>query len=541
MGHEMSDKYLSLQAWKTFARNRNYKDAALLKALGDLDKFGDGQPDERLRALDEAEKQSELLAKGAKGDKDLAAYVGDLLKQAKVARKAAELARAARDKQAAQAEAEDDDAPDLLTTKLASLLKEVRRGVPMHAMLAIGSAESAVLLSRKPIPAPRRSLLVDYLGTSSGVKFPIGQCLWEENAFTFVLASASLAPAKKVRAALKAQVGTLSKIRVRGMDPADVDEGDQEDEAEEKDKDKDKDKDKVSASRDKPGSPSPSAALTARLTALQPRIKARLAEGGAAEKEVKLLVSEIGALIRQDRIAPAQTLVDALEKRLGGTGIPVPPPLPPASGKAADPAMVFKSRLTALQPRIKDAVAAGGPAAARVAAHSREVAALGQQKDFTQALAALDKLEALLAPRGGTPAQTAPKAASPSAGKGTLALWQAAKDVAGEQLNSLAGALRGSGHPLLIRIAEQGLHGLTRRLQVGLQAALMDYDGASQDARAKAAAKVKALLADYRDFLKTDATLPLLERNPLGITVDIRTRLGSALDLIDARLRADQA
>lgn len=567
----MSDKHLSASAWKAFAKNKAYKDAALLKALADLDKFGTDRPDERLKALDEAEKQSEQLAKSVKGDKDLIAYAADIGKQIKVDRKSVETARANREKEAAAEASEDDDAPDLLTTKLASLLKEVRRGVPMHAMLAIGSPDSAVLLSRKPLAAARRNLLIQYLGTSSGIKFPIGQCIWEENAFTFVMASASVAPAKKVRTALKEQIGTLSKVRVRGMDPADIDEGDEDrDDGEGNEPATAKSaappaspvtaKPAGAAPAPGPNAPAPMAAkpatgpaadVMARLQALQPQVKAKLAEGGPAEKDVKLLVSEISALVRQNRIPAALSLIDALEKRLGkaapnaGTraeGIPPAPPLPPTKGKPADAATIFKTRLSALQPRIKDVIAGGGPAAARVTAHNREMVALAQNKDFTAALAALTKLEGSLGSpsTASTARPEAAKGRPTSTPGGTLGLWQDARDTVSEQLAGLGDALRTTGHPLLIRIAELGLNGLTKRLQVGLHVALTDYDAATRDARTKAATKVHALLADYRNFLKSDATLPLLESNPLGVALEARARLGGALDRIEARLKADQ-
>jgi hypothetical protein len=518
----MSDKHLSISAWKAFSKGKGYEDTALLKAFTELDKLDAGKAEARLKALDIVARQCEPLAKAgkAKGDKPLLAYLQDVLDQLKAERKAIEAAASSAD--------DDADAPDLLTTKMAALLKDVRKGVTLHAMLAVGSPDSAVLLSRKAISPPRRSVLTDYLGTTSGVKIVPGQCIWEENAFTFVLASASLAPAKKLRAALKAQVGLLAKVRVRGEDPADVDEGEEDDAAA-----------KAPAAAGKPepkdakAAPDPAAELMARLTPLQPRIKAHLAAGGPVAKDINLIVSEIGALSRQKRLAQAHTLVDALEKRLQS-----PPPLPERLPAAAD---LFRQRLTALVPQLKAVATAGRDNAEPVAAQQKVATGLAQQKKFDEALKALDELEALLdagpalvvKAMGGSRQDDQ---ANPSGG--TMRLWQEARDVVGEQLSALDRALRDTGHPLMIRVADQGLNALTKRLQVGMQVALMDYDGAAEPVRDKAARRVRAAMGEYRTFLRENAVLPMLQSNPLGIDIDISGTLGTALDRIEESLAA---
>ena len=121
-------------------------------------------------------------------------------------------------------------------------------------------------------------------------------------------------------------------------------------------------------------------------------------------------------------------------------------------------------------------------------------------------------------------------------GAKTLPIWTAAKDLAGEQISKLQSALRETRHPLFMRIADQGLNAVTKRLQVGLQVALMELDGAAADARPKAAAKVQTALADFRKFLQTDPAVPLLEKNPMGIAVTLRAGLSSALDSIEKTL-----
>ena len=117
-----------------------------------------------------------------------------------------------------------------------------------------------------------------------------------------------------------------------------------------------------------------------------------------------------------------------------------------------------------------------------------------------------------------------------------LQVWLDAKEAAGAGIGQLQGAMRALDHPVFARLADQGLNGITGRLQVGLQAALMDAEGAPGDARAKARQKARTMGAEFRSFLGTDPVLPLLDANPLGIKVALRDGLGRAMDRIDAAL-----
>jgi hypothetical protein len=119
-----------------------------------------------------------------------------------------------------------------------------------------------------------------------------------------------------------------------------------------------------------------------------------------------------------------------------------------------------------------------------------------------------------------------------------LEVWLAAKDVAGKQIAALQAAMRAQPHPMFPRLADRGLNGITGRLQVGLQAALMDLDRAASVGQGAARANARKAVADLRSFLATDAVVPLLERNPLGVAVDLKGGLGAALDAIDRALAA---
>ncbi|MFY7856367.1 MAG: hypothetical protein ACOVQT_09535 [Rubrivivax sp.] len=88
----------------------------------------------------------------------------------------------------------------------------------------------------------------------------------------------------------------------------------------------------------------PAAAFNARLAALLPRVKAAMAEAGAAGNDLKLKASEAGLHARKREFGPAQALLDEVERMLdaaGKTGAPSglgssPPGSsePPASGGA---------------------------------------------------------------------------------------------------------------------------------------------------------------------------------------------------------------
>ena len=123
------------------------------------------------------------------------------------------------------------------------------------------------------------------------------------------------------------------------------------------------------------------------------------------------------------------------------------------------------------------------------------------------------------------------------AGTKAMPIWTAAKDQVGAQLGKLQVAFRNTGDPLAIAIADKGLNALTQRLQVGLQAALMGFDSAPPGQRGAAAAKLRAAAAEMQQFLANDPVLPMLEANPCGVLVTIRSSLGSALSGVERAIQ----
>lgn len=117
-----------------------------------------------------------------------------------------------------------------------------------------------------------------------------------------------------------------------------------------------------------------------------------------------------------------------------------------------------------------------------------------------------------------------------------LPVWQKARDKAGAQISQLQSALRETGHPLLVRIADQGLNGITGRLQVGLQTALMEFDAATVGKRRRQRDEALQAVADFKKFLVDDKGLPLLGVNPFGVTVTLREDLAEAMTTLEESL-----
>lgn len=411
----MSEKLLDESEWKKFSKGGDYKDAALLKALAALAKAA---PAECGAALDEVEKQGELLLKAHKGDKKLAEHwktvAAALVRERKAATAAAE---------AEAASADDDDAsPAVLTTKMVPLLRMVPKGETLQAVVAYVGDQTAVMVSRKAIGAPQRKLLATQLGVSGGVKYLAGQCLFEKNLHTFVLETLVAGMAKKLKAALLAQTEMRWKIRVRGLDPNVVEEDLDEDGA---------------PPADAGGSPADPArtAYEARLSELTPELTAALRDPKRDGSKMRAVLEFARGKAEAGDYAAGSQGLEALAKLLGAA--PNAPPATPAAGGDAptvDPARAFTARLQALMPQIQKATAAGGELGAAVKARSAAAAMAAKDKEFVAADAALDEIEGLLEARE---AQS----------RAAMAGWRAARQAAIDDIDDVIEAVRATGDP----------------------------------------------------------------------------------------------
>ena len=168
---------------------------------------------------------------------------------------------------------------------------------------------------------------------------------------------------------------------------------------------------------------------------------------------------------------------------------------------------------------------------------SREIAVLNDAKrDWVLRVLGLDT--------GGVDAAPVPQPDGAAgrvlqAGGPTLAVWQEARDAANDQLVKLQAALRGTRHPMFLKIADGGLNGFTGKFLVGMQVALMNVDQAREgEARAKAAQKARVAIGNVRGFLQSHPVVPLLERNPFKVPVALRAVLIPALEQIERSLGA---
>ncbi|WP_077033349.1 hypothetical protein [Pelomonas sp. KK5] len=324
----MADKLLTDGAWKAFAKKKDYKDAALLKAFARLDA---AEGEKRLQALDELESQSELLLKANKADKELAAYLGDLRKALDKERRAAEdeAKKAAAAAKASAASDDDESGPAVLTTKMVPILREVAKGGEAFARIAVAGKVLGVLVSRKPLTGGSKAVMAEYLGVG-GLKYFDASCIFEAGMHTFVMEARPSGVAKLLKKALLDQTGLRWKVRVRGQDPADVeDAGDEEEEG------RQAEGEEVSATGTTPGTtPDPDAARYTQLLAeLDPRLQAALKQPGADASKLRAVsdfaqgkaeASQYGAAIQAlqrlagmiDALAAAPSPMDEIKRRL---------------------------------------------------------------------------------------------------------------------------------------------------------------------------------------------------------------------------------
>src|SRR5208283_4098227 len=98
-------------------------------------------------------------------------------------------------------------------------------------------------------------------------------------------------------------------------------------------------------------------------------------------------------------------------------------------------------------------------------------------------------------------------------------IYDEARTAIASRVETLARAMKASGHPMLASVAEFGLLGLTDGQHVALTKALLAYRAASgAEARAAAATDVRAAVGSYRQRLQWGAFTEL-EDNPFGIDV----------------------
>jgi len=169
----------------------------------------------------------------------------------------------------------------------------------------VAGKDCAVLILRRAISPTRRKLLNEALGASSGVKYIVGESLFENKALTFVVQSQAAGLAKKLRQALLDQTGLRLKVRVRGED-GDDEHGEDEDEIAVPEAQPASTQ--LAASAPAASSAADALAFKTRLEALLPRLK--------GSDAARLKASEAGAASRNRDWAGAMRLLDEAEALL---------------------------------------------------------------------------------------------------------------------------------------------------------------------------------------------------------------------------------
>jgi len=403
----VSNKYLTEKNWSDFSKKLDYDDKAWLKALAALAKAEKAGPEEQLKVLDDVQEEADDLLKKNKADKPLAAYLKDVDSAIKEERKSLEKDIEKAEKESQESEGEEEESPTLLTTKMVPLLREVRKGAVLKAMIAVAGKDCVVMVSRKPIGPPRRKLLTTELGTTSGVKFVMGECIFEQNSHTFVLLTQAAGMAKKIKDALLKQTEQRYKIRVRGEDPNDIDDdGEPAESGADQDDDEDEDG-PITAEQ---------AQYEEKLETLEPLyLKEMKGQRPDAQRLRGVFEFMAGKATTRDWVAALKSMA-MLNTMLGNpvdlakASIPPAPPRPTAGGEVKppatatpvdpnDPGQKFNTRLAALLPRIKGAPPA---AATDIKLKVSEAGMFARKQEFDAANGLLDAVEKLLGQGGGS-------------------------------------------------------------------------------------------------------------------------------------------
>jgi hypothetical protein len=259
--------------------------------------------------------------------------------------------------------------------------------------------------------------------------------------------------------------------------------------------------------------------LATELAALRKEIEAAGLSGSDAP--VKAFAQLVAAL-RAGEVEKVAAGID----RIRGALSKIPKPPPPPGGDAAL-ALKVADALDRQVAGLGDATLRG-----RLQQAMEQIRKIIAAGDAGKALAAMKKLRETLAAAG---AGGAPK---PRLSEAPLRGFLDARDTGVTQIARLQDALRATGHPALKELADKGFAGITGRLQVGLQVALMDVDAAAPADRPKAVARAVETVEAFQAMLATDPTIALLEDNPFGIAVTLRRDIGAALDTIRQGLDA---
>jgi hypothetical protein len=238
----MSEKHLTEPPWKSLVAKHGVKDIGLSKAfLGYAKVDAAKEPEKGLDILDQISQLATKLKKANPTKEEVLVHLEEVLKEVKKTRPSLEASVKSADSQtkspAAPASTEEDPAEEQETQafkkdfkkQLISTLAQVKSRAPgdseepdemkpqLRFMAYLAGANCAVIVARK-VGTETRKLLSDIAGVAGGGQFLTGDCVFENNAHTFVLEKVPPGMAKKLCAALYAQTAIKYRVRARSCD-----------------------------------------------------------------------------------------------------------------------------------------------------------------------------------------------------------------------------------------------------------------------------------------------------------------------------------
>jgi hypothetical protein len=291
--------------------------------------------------------------------------------------------------------------PQIADAALTTALKQAKTRAMFFAFVAKGTSDGALIVSKPKIATKQVAETKKKVGGSVVFR---GRCVGEEGKLVFEVAKEPPSGlAKQLKTIIARDAGLTLKVEVRVAADLAAEESEAAAEA--------------MASPAPPPAAADKAAVMKRLGALTGPYQAAVAAKGPDVARMQSLIGAVKGLLGKQDFEQAGKALDELEP-LVARAQAAPNGAPPA-----DAAVRFTARLKALLPQIVQAQAGSGPAGQEVKARASDASTFARNKNFAQANAVLDWIEALL-----KNAQPAPDKAA--------ALWNIARGAAVTRLRN---------------------------------------------------------------------------------------------------------
>jgi hypothetical protein len=224
----MSEKHLTEQPWKLLATKNQIKDNGFQKALvsyGKLERSKD--PAKAAEFLSDLSELALKLKKANATIKEVTTYLDEVVKEANKTRQAI----AALPKPEGREKEEEEEEGADIKARLVNAMKKVKAmqgGEPIGFVACVAKPFYGVLLAKSAserIGTPHKKTLTELTG---GTKFFLGDCVFENEAHTFIVESVPAGLAKNLKKSLKEFTGLAYKLRVRDIAGAVIADGDTE-------------------------------------------------------------------------------------------------------------------------------------------------------------------------------------------------------------------------------------------------------------------------------------------------------------------------